>query len=147
MAHARTTIRQAIVTLLTGATAAGNNVFDSRVYPVDANSLPGIIVYSNNEATDTDTISPPRSQTRVVSISVEVYAKVTSNVETVVDDLAVEIEQLIGADSTIGGVCKDTVLESTEISLTGEGEKPLAVLTLTFEILYRVKENSPQTII
>jgi hypothetical protein len=40
---------------------------------------------------------------------------------------------------------KDISLESTATQLSGEGERPVAVITLTFAVLYCVKENAPQT--
>ena len=37
-----------------------------------------------------------------------------------------------------------TLLLLTATQLSGEGEKPIAVLSLTFAVLYAVKENAPQ---
>lgn len=42
---------------------------------------------------------------------------------------------------------KDTMLDSTSIQLSGDGEKPVAVITLTFAVLYCTKENAPETLV
>jgi hypothetical protein len=61
-------------------------------------------------------------------------------------ELPLEVEQLIAADPTLGGLVKDTMLDITTTQLSGDGEKPVAIVSLTFVILYSVKENAPQTL-
>jgi len=145
--HVRTTIRQAFVEILKGNTAAGNHVYDSRLYTLGAAALPAIIVFSNSEEVITGTISPPRHQTRSVKITVECYAKATALVNTITDNLAAEVERTILADLTLGGICKDCRLESTDIQLNSEGDQPVAVASLVFSVTYRTKENMPDEII
>ena len=43
-AHCSIQIRDAIATLVTGLTTTGARVFKSPIYPLAANSLPGVIV-------------------------------------------------------------------------------------------------------
>nr|BDD46843.1 hypothetical protein 9 [bacterium] len=145
--HARTQIRQAVTALLTENTDAGGNVFESRVYPLDDLKLPAILVYTNNEAVETDTIAHPRTQTRQVSLSVEIYAKANTKADTITDNLTLQVEKLIASDPTIGGLVKDTVLDSTETRLSGDAEKPVSITAMTYQITYRVKENAPDIFI
>lgn len=146
MSHARTQIRSAVTTLLKGNTAAGNNVYEARVYPINDPKLPALLIYTKQEVVGEQSMSRPRTQQRELMLSVEAYVKARGNVDEVTDDLALEIEQLIAADPTLGGLVKDIALETTETQFSDDGERPVAVATLTFSTLYAVKENAPQTL-
>lgn len=147
MSHARTQIRQAVLTLLKNNTSAGNNVFEERVYPLDDPKLPALLVYTKEEVIEEKSISYPRTQARQLSLTVEAYAKAHTNADAVADGLALEIEQLIATDPTLGGLVKDSMLSATETRLSGEGEQPVATVMLTYAVMYSVKENAPQTLI
>ena len=47
---------------------------------------------------------------------------------------------------TLGGLVKDTALDTTETQFSDDGERPIAVAMLTFSVLYTVKEHEPQTL-
>lgn len=147
MTHARTIIRQFFVELLKGKTIAANKVYDSRLYSMDESSLPGIIVFSNNEGVITSTISYPRSQERTLKITVECYAKATSSVNVTVDNIAAQVEELVSNDAGLKGLCKDCRLESTDVSLNSDGDQPVSVASLMFSVVYRTKEDKPGIII
>lgn len=145
MSHARTQIRQAVVALLNGNTEAGNRVFSSRVHPLDDAKLPALLVYTPQENIGERSMQRPRTQQRQLQLMVEGYLKARGDIDAEADALALEVEQLIADDPTLAGLVKDISLESTATQLSGEGEKPVAVITLTFAVLYCVKENAPQT--
>lgn len=145
MSHARTQIRQAVVALLNGNTEAGNRVFSSRVHPLDDAKLPALLVYTPQENIGERSMQRPRTQQRQLQLAVEGYLKARGDIDAEADALALEVEQLIAADPTLAGLVKDIMLESTATQLSGEGERPVAVITLTFAVLYCVKENAPQT--
>lgn len=148
MSHARTQIRNAVTALLMNNTSAGSKVYESRVYPLDDPKLPAILIYTKQETvSDQMSMSKPRTQHRELQLTIEAYVKANSNIDETADTLALEIEQLIAVDTTIGGLVKDTILDTTEIQYSDEGEKPIAVIILTFAVLYAVKENAPQTLI
>lgn len=147
MKHARTQIRNAVTTLLKGNTTAGNNVYEARVYPLDDPKLPALLVYTKQETVGEQSMSRPRTQQRELMVSVEAYVKASGNVDEYTDNLAMEVEQLIAADPTLGGLVKDIALDTTETQFHGDGEKPIAVAILTLSVLYMVKEHEPQTLI
>jgi len=148
MTHARTQIRNAVTALLLNNTSVGAKVYESRIYPLDNPKLPAILVYTKQETVDDQmSMSRPRTQHRELQLTIEAYVKANSNIDETADGLALEIEQIIGGDPHIGGLVKDTILDTTEIQYSDEGEKPIAVVTLTFAVLYAVKENAPQTLI
>ena len=145
MSHVRTQIRQAVVALLNGNTEAGTRVFSSRVHPLDDAKLPALLVYTPQENMGERSMQRPRTQQRQLQLAVEGYVKARGDIDAEADSLALEVEQLIGADPTLSGLVKDITLDSTSTQLSGEGERPVAVITITFAALYCVKENAPQT--
>lgn len=147
MKHARTQIRNAVTALLKGNTTAGNNVYEARVYPINDPKLPALLIYTKQETVGEQSMSRPRTQQRELIVSVEAYVKARGNVDEETDTLAMEIEQLIAADPTIGGLVKDTALDTTETQFSDDGEKPVAVAILNFSVLYVVKEHEPETLI
>ena len=54
MAHVRQSIRDNVVTTVTGLSTPGSNVFRSRVYPLGINMLPALSVYTDNEHDHSD---------------------------------------------------------------------------------------------
>ena len=142
--HARTQIRKAAITLLKSNTAAGDNVFEARVYSLNEPKLPALLVYTKQETVGEQSISRPRTHQRELMLTIEAYVKARGNVDELTDDLALEVEQLIATDPTLGGLVKDIVLDTTETQFSDDGERPIAVAVLTYSILYVVKENAPE---
>ncbi|MCC8484113.1 MAG: hypothetical protein LN561_06210 [Rickettsia endosymbiont of Labidopullus appendiculatus] len=77
----------------------------------------------------------------------ECYAKATATVNVIVDNIAVQIEQLVANSQIIRGLCKDCQLESTDINLNSEGDQPVAVVSIVFLVSYRTHEDRPEIII
>lgn len=145
MTHIRTQIRQEVVNLLKGNTVAGNKVYGSRIRPLD--NLPAIAVFTLNEEAETVTISYPRTQSRNLNLAVEIYVKANTGFDDEADALAAEVEALLAADTSLGGLAKDIKLVATGLLFSGEGEKPAAIATLTYSVLYQTKENNPETLL
>ncbi len=149
MTHSRTAIRRTVISLLKKNSdlkrAVSDRVYESKVYPIDI--TPSIIVYTPNEQIIDYTISYPRTQTRQLTLIIEIYAKENTSIDQISDSLALEVEDILGRDQTLGGMVKDIALHSSETILSGDGDKPIAVTTLTYHIIYRTKENSPHKLI
>ena len=147
MSHARTQIRQAVVTRLKDHTSAGSRVYTSRVYPLDDPKLPALLVYTPHEDMEPPSMQRPRTQRRSLQLVIEGYVKARGDIDADADALAVAVEKIIGADPTLGGLAKDAMLATTATQLSGDGERPVAVITMTFAVLYCVKENAPDTLV
>lgn len=149
MTHARTIIRKSIVSMLKNSKsltkAVGDNVFESKSYPI-ANP-PSIVVYTPSEQILESSIGFPRSQTRQLTMLIEIYSKENTSIDQISDSLCLEVEEILGSDPTLGNMIKDLSLNSSETILSGEGDKPIAITTLTYHVTYRVKENSPNKLI
>jgi hypothetical protein len=141
--HVRQQIREYFGTTLTGLTTTGTNVYESRVYTLQNNTLPSLVIYTKSEISEPIVIGTDRVMSRELSVVVEAYCKATSNFDDTIDTISKEVEEAIMADRTLGGLAKDTYVESTEIEYTGEGEQPVGYVTLTFLTNYYVQETNP----
>ena len=145
MTHVRQQIRDDIVTTLTGLTTTGSNVFRSRIFPLEETNLPALCIYTKSEASEYDTIGLPRSVNRVLDVAVEAYVKGVSNYDNTLDTIAVEVEEAIAADVTLGNLAKDAQLTAFEADFAGDGEQPVAVGRFTVTVEYRTVENDVET--
>lgn len=145
MSHVRQQIRDDIVTTLTGLTTTGSNVFRSRIFPLEETNLPALCIYTKSETSEYDTIGLPRSVNRVLDVAVEAYVKGVSNYDNTLDTIAVEVEEAIAADITLGGVAKDAQITAFEADFAGDGEQPVAVGRFTVTVEYRTVENDVET--
>jgi hypothetical protein len=141
--HVRQQIREYFGTTLTGLTTTGSNVYESRVYTLQEDTLPSLVIYTKSETSEPIVIGTDRVMSRELSVVVEAYCKATSNFDDTIDTISKEVEEAVMADRTLGGLAKDTYVESTEIEYTGEGEQPVGYVTLTFLTNYYVQETNP----
>ena len=145
MTHVRQQIRDDIVTTLTGLTTTGSNVFRSRIFPLEETNLPALCIYTKSETSEYDTIGLPRSVNRILDVAVEAYVKGVSNYDNTLDTIAVEMEEAIAADITLGGLAKDAQITAFEADFAGDGEQPVAVGRFTVTVEYRTVENDVET--
>ena len=145
MSHVRQQLRERAATTLTGLSTTGSKVYQSRVYPLGAANLPGLLIYTKSEDSEIVTMSGARTLLRNLSLVIEGYVKAVSNYDDTVDTIAKEVETAMGNDVTLNGLAKNSFLESTQIEYDGEGEKPVAVVSLTYNVEYMTIENAPQT--
>ena len=75
MAHYRQQIRERVATTLTGLATTGSNVFQSRVYPLENNKLPCLLVYTTEEASEPIVMTPPRTIEKMLNLKVPVRAQ------------------------------------------------------------------------
>ena len=140
MSHVRKQIRDQFVTLLTaGVTLVSSRVYATRVYPLTQAKLPAITVTIGSESSGLMTMGATmgsKSMDRTVEIAVSVYENATASLDSAIDAIAVQIEEAIGADFTLGGIAKESVLTSTSIDFSGETEQPVGIATLTFSVRY-----------
>lgn len=140
MAHVRKQIRDQFVTLLTaGVSLVSSRVYATRVYPLTQAKLPAITVTIGSESSGLMTMGATmgsKSLDRTVEIAVSIYENATASLDSAIDAIAVQIEEAIGADFTLGGIAKESVLTSTSIDFSGETEQPVGIATLTFSVRY-----------
>ena len=138
--HIRQQIRERVGTTLTGLTTTGSNVFQSRVYNLENAKLPAIIIYTKSEDSKLLEMGSTRTLQRNLSLVVEAYVKANTNFDDTIDTIAKEVEAAMGADVSHNSLARDTFLDSTEINYNAEGEQPVAVMTMVYNINYLTTE-------
>jgi hypothetical protein len=140
MSHQRTTIRAALVDLLTGTsptygTNAGSNVFSNRIRNIQHDNLPAIVVRDGAETlTPRDLTS--RFFTRRWNVKIEILIEASSDYDEAVDDIALQIEDLIAANRTLTGTCQAAIYTGVDEPEYTAGEKPIGKVTLNYDVTY-----------
>ena len=147
MAHVRKSIRDNVKTALTGLTTTGSNVYQTRVYPLAEDKLPGIAIYTRTEDTEYQTITVPRAKERTLRIAVEAYVKALTDYDDTLDKIALEVEAALYTDLTRGGFAKDTRVVSFDSQFSGDGDQPIAYATMEVEVDYFTGEDDAETAI
>ena len=143
MANIRQLIRSDIKTALTGLATTGSNVYASRVYPLDAGKLPGLVLYTDEETTEYITVGLPRTQRRTLTIKIEAYVKGTSGSDDALDTICAEVEAALYNDVTRNGYAHDTQVVSFDARFAGDGDQPVATGVISVEVVYTTAEGAP----
>lgn len=142
--HLRRQIREAVAGAVTGLTTTGSRVFQSRVYPTQTTELPCLLVYARSETSAPLTIHPDRVLDRVLQLEIVAIAKATSDLDDTLDQVCKEVETALAMPlAALNGKGKSIQLLSTEIELSGEGERPTGRAVLTYQVDYFNQENAP----
>jgi hypothetical protein len=144
--HVRQQIRERVALTLTGLTTTGSNVFQSRVYPVQKSELPCLCIYSTDESSRIAELgNSDRMISRNLTIRIDGIAVATSNLDDTLDTISLEVETAMANDLNINNLAVDSALSSTRIDLNGDGEQPVGVVSMLYNITYFNRENDPDT--
>lgn len=141
--HVRQQIRDRIASNVTGLSTTGDRVYKSRVWPLNADTMPALLVYSISENSATDIMGRSLVMNRELSVVVEGYVRNITVYDDKVDTIAKEVEIAMAADQTLNNLAKISYLSGTEISYSGEGDQPIAVVSMTYLVQYRTAVDSP----
>lgn len=144
--HVRQQVREAIVCELLGIEDVGDNVFPFQVFPKTDEELPCISVLTPSEILDPDTETTSTTQTRVLSVTLEIRCKISDTFADVIDRIHMNAEEAL-VDAFENGVKTDTgslanlLVDMTDqafdIEVSAELEKPVALGTILFFCQYR----------
>jgi len=142
MSHKRKEIRDAVVTILKNAnTEAENNVFGDRLKSLKSTEYPSIVVFCRSEISEVDSDGPRTYMRRVQCIiegCIRTSLESDGSADDDLEDLAAEIETALYNIRQLGVAdVLDSKLRSTEIEFATNGDKPIGVVQLTYEILYQ----------
>lgn len=153
MPHARKQIRDAVVVLVTDLDTTGRHVFPSRVYSLDDSDLPSVSVFTgdagNEEVVTKVTLGTTSKKPlfhRVSPLIIEGHAKVSDDVDDVLDQISLEIEVAMSAPLTIGSRTLPAQLQSTTKELIGDGEDQIGIVRLLYTVPYVTAENTPDVL-
>ena len=135
--HVRKQIRDAAVATLTGLATTGARVYASRVYPLQDADLPALRVDIGVEEVSSDSFIQNRTLDRRLQLLVQGCVKQTSTYNDTLDQVIKEVEVALStlAAQTMGGA-EHVQLIGINVTLEGEGDRPIAVGTMIFEVLY-----------
>lgn len=141
--HVAEQIIVAAKALLTGATTAGANVFDSRVYEVNANQVPALLIDQGEEAVKVESLGANRVLARALELIIVAKAKQNTSYRTMCNTLRKEVESLLAQNNSLGGLCKWINPSSAVLELSGDADNPVASMVMTFEAVYFTTIQAP----
>jgi hypothetical protein len=142
MSHVRQQIREAVVAALTGLATTGSRVHASRLRPQGDAGLPCLLVTTESEeVVETSILGLQR---RELVVQVRGYAKATGALDDTLDTIAAEVETALGADVTLGGLAKGSLLlAGIDIDFDDALDKPVGVVVLQFKAGYYTVAGAP----
>lgn len=140
--HVRQQIREAIATAVTGLTTTGSNVFQSRIYPLQSAELPALRVFTNSETVAIGSMGASRIVERVLEVVIEAVVKATTDFDDTVDGIVKQVEIALASAQGAGGA-KYVQLVKIEIEMDGEGDQPVAMARMSFEVPYNTALGAP----
>lgn len=142
--HARRRIVMAAVQFLTGLPTTGDRVRAGRAAPAPVADTPCLLVYARAEQSATLTAKgPQRKLQRQATLAVEGVTASSDDNDELADAIALEVEQALAADPTLGGVCRDLFLSSTNLDARAEGESRTGRVRLEFTVTYFTTADRP----
>jgi hypothetical protein len=137
--HPRQSIRQAVTAALVAAnTAAEDRVFPSREVPWRRTQLPGLAVYTLEEAVnEQELIANPGASLRVLQLGLLAVVEVTERMDDAIDALCLEVEAAVAKAEGFGIEAVISVrMRDTKIEIAEDQGRPLGVASLRYEIQY-----------
>lgn len=142
--HARRRIVLAVVERLTGLPTTGNRVHAGRAAPAPVASTPYLLVYARREQSAPITAKgPQRKLQREPVLAIEAVTASADDDDALADTIAAEVEAAMAADPTLGGICRDLYLSSTNLDARAEGETRTGRTRLEFTVTYFTAADRP----
>lgn len=145
MAHLRTKIRTALATALTGLTTTGPRVYKSRIYPLEQDKLPALLIYSNNESAEATGRCVPRVINKSYLVDVVAVARATADLDDAIDAICEEVEIALATPCVeLDAIATtDIALLRTTLEFDGAAEIPVGRARMTYRVDYKSPENEP----
>jgi hypothetical protein len=112
---------------------------------MESDSLPGLCIYTNDEAIDIASIGSTRTLFRELNLIVEGYASAASDVEDTLDQIGKEVEVALSADITLDSLAMDSRLTEVTVTLSGDGSTGIGTIRHNYLVTYQNLENTPDT--
>lgn len=149
MSHARTQIRDYVVgtalDTLRGQTA-DKVIHSTQFYP--RTQYPFIAAHTGNERSLDESNNRPNTAKRykrALDLTIEIGVKTSTTPEATLDALILLVEQRMYVDQTFGDTVVYSDLRRTAIDPVRDGETPVLIARLTYEVGYRTTAADPET--
>lgn len=144
MAHVRQQVRAYAKGLVIGSTLCGSRVETTRTKPIARDSEPRAFLYTVSEqSSDIDTSG---NQQRQIRLKIDAVAKGDADdLQDRFDDFAVFVEKAFATDHRLGGLAAAIELRQTDFNANADGDKPFAVISLTYDVTVITHNSDPET--
>lgn len=136
MTHRRQSVRAAFVAAVNGLGLTGTRVYASRLYPLQADELPALRVYTPSETSDAEAMGlyaiPQQRRIRIVC---ECVAKAATGADDAADAICEQVEAALNASPTLGGAVQRLTYQGYEQEMSAEIDQPVFVARMTFEAI------------
>jgi len=144
MAHVLTQIRDAIESNLGSmATVPAASVFVDRIYPLERQDFPCVLLSVMSETADPGSFGNGITYDRSASVDVHVCVLNNTAFDTAANQIQLEVEKAIAADPTVGGIATSIRYTGRSKSMNGDGETPFVSVTLSYQVTYRTDSTAP----
>lgn len=144
MSHVRRQIREAAATALTGLSATGSRVHQSRVYPLKSTDLPCLLISTDDEQIEAENAISGGELTRDLTLTVRGVAMANADLDDTLDSIAEQVEPVLNG-ATLGNLVKRCTLERINVEMDDTLEKPAGVITLQYRTTYFTSPATPGT--
>ncbi len=142
--HARRQIVLAAVAVLTGLSTTAGRVHPGRASPSPVVKTPFLLVYARTEESrEISSDDHGRRMQRELILAVEGVTASADDDDALSDAIALEVEQAIEGNPTLGGLVKDVVLARTTMAGGAEGESRTGRVRLEFTVEYHTTAGRP----
>ena len=148
MAHVRHQIRQAIVAALTGLSTTGARVHSGRTHPLGQDHAPTLLVYAVSERAQIHAMASGGMSAillRDLTVAIEGRVIMAGVPDDVLEEIAGEVEVAMMADPSLGGLTQEVTLLATSINTQSPGQSQAGEVRLDYRVVYRTRENAPQS--
>lgn len=147
--HHRETLVEGLRDILqAAATSMGTRFYRGRKLPVEDTELPAGLVYQGDEQSELESATSDSIKRRGLETFIELHHKsdpATLNdpgIETLLNELAREVEVALEADPTLGGRCLFFVHVGS-VTRIEDGESDRGAIRLQLNIQYRTSRTDP----
>ena len=138
--HVRQQVREEIAGILVGLSTTADRVFTSRAYPIQETDLPCLMIKTEQERVDYQTVNQPAQQEREITLVIEAIAKANEALDNTLDDICKEVEIVM---DTVAVLTRDIQLAGTNIELSVLGNQPIGQATMIYRMKIYTESNSP----
>lgn len=143
--HIRQQLRDAVATAVTGLPTTGARVFQSRAYPLQISDVPCLVVTTDGDSIEQETVHRPYMQARQIQLRIEGYAVGVYDLDDILDGICKEVE--IAVDNATLAMVDDIGFAGTQLDTSVVGQQPVGKITLIYRVTVRTMSNSPDVAI
>lgn len=132
-----------------GSLVTPQTVEAERRHRLSPDLLPAVLVYltGSEYQEDLSIMGRPYEVESSQTLSVELHAAGGDGktVSETIDQLELEVEQALGADTTLGGLLENLIPSASEVESSVEQENVIAVRAVTYIAMWRHAFGAPDT--